>query len=207
MTNTVTQLHPAARTAAESVIAVMNEVLAVGKDGKNQEQGFNFRGIDAVMNAVGPAFRKHGVFVVPTILSNVSEFVATKNGGTATSTRLNVEFAIYGQTGSPIVGSVFAEAMDHSDKSGAKAMSVALRTFLLQVLCLPTQEPDPDSYTYEVVEQGAPSASELKSKIAAFYPGKPKGEITSALTAATGKSNGWTVAELAGFLETLEAAK
>jgi hypothetical protein len=39
--------------------------------------------------------------------------------------------------------------MDSGDKATAKAMSVAYRTALLQVLCLPTDEPDPDSHTYE----------------------------------------------------------
>jgi hypothetical protein len=39
--------------------------------------------------------------------------------------------------------------MDSGDKAAAKAHSIALRTFLLQVLALPTDEPDPDSFTYE----------------------------------------------------------
>ena len=60
-----------------------------------------------------------------------------------------VEFGIYGLDGDAIVGTVAAEAMDSGDKATAKAMSVALRTFLLQVLALPTDEPDPDSFSYE----------------------------------------------------------
>lgn len=193
-------------TAQQAVLAVMNEVQAVGKTGRNTSQGFNFRGIDAVMNAVGPAFRKHGAFVVPTVVSNVSDILPTKAGGSLNVIRLNVEFAIYGQEGDPIVGAVYAEAMDSGDKAGAKAMSVALRTFLLQVLCLPTDEPDPDSHSYEL-GAAVPTINGLKAAIASHFRGKPKSAITEALTAATGKSVGWSLEELAGYLDTLEAAK
>ena len=192
-------------TAQAAVIAVMNEVSSVAKTGKNAAQGFNFRGIDAVMNAVGPAFRKHGAFVVPTVVESTATSVPSKNGGSLNVVRLLVDFAIYGQTGEPIVGRVASEAFDSGDKATAKAMSVALRTFLLQVLCLPTDEPDPDSHTYEVAS--GPSVAGLKAAIATHYKGKPKSDITDALKAATGKDADWTAEELVGFLEVLDAAK
>ena len=39
--------------------------------------------------------------------------------------------------------------MDVGDKGTPKAMSVAYRIVLLQMLCIPTDEPDPDSQSYE----------------------------------------------------------
>ena len=54
--------------AHEALAAVMADVKAVGKSERNAAQGFNFRGIDGVLNAVGPALRKHGVVVAPTVL-------------------------------------------------------------------------------------------------------------------------------------------
>ncbi|STD70275.1 ERF family protein [Corynebacterium renale] len=36
---------------------VMADVKAVGKSGYNSHQNYNFRGIDGVMNGVGPALR------------------------------------------------------------------------------------------------------------------------------------------------------
>lgn len=193
-------------TAQQAVLAVMNEVSSVGKTGVNASQNFKFRGIDAVMNAVGPAFRKHGAFVVPTVLSNVSDILPTKSGGSLNVIRLNVEFAIYGTEGEPIVGCVYAEAMDSGDKAGAKAMSVALRTFLLQVLCLPTDEPDPDLSTYELGATNQ-TVSGLKTAIATHFRGKPKTAITEALKAATGKGADWSLQELTVFLNALEAGK
>ena len=47
--------------------AVMEDAGAVRKSERNTHQNFNFRGIDAVVNAVSPALRKHGVVVLPTV--------------------------------------------------------------------------------------------------------------------------------------------
>ena len=55
------------KTVFEAINAVMNDVRAVGKEGFNKHQQFQFRGIDGVMNAVGPALRNHGVVAVPMV--------------------------------------------------------------------------------------------------------------------------------------------
>lgn len=144
--------------AREVVIAVMREVQGVAKRETNTHQNFNFRGIDAVVNAIGPALRKHGGFIVPKVMSSEYESMKTNRGGDLTVVRLQVMFEIWGSEGDPIVGRVCSEAFDSGDKATAKAMSVAYRTFMLQTFCLPTDEPDPDSYTYEgVTRSNAPS--------------------------------------------------
>lgn len=137
-------------TANEVIVQVMSEVQALGKNDRNQAQGFNFRGIDAVMNVVGPALRKAGGFVTPNVITTDYAVIPARNGGNLNVCRLVIEFALYGTEGDPIRGQVAAEAFDSGDKATAKAMSVALRTFLLQTLALPTDEPDPDHYTYEI---------------------------------------------------------
>ena len=140
---------PQVATASEVLIKVMNEVTGVGKNNVNEQQGFKFRGIDAVVNAVGPALRKHGGFMIPNLQSVEYDTAATRSGGTMNIARVRVEYAIFGTEGEPIAGVVAAEAFDSGDKATAKAMSVAYRTFILQALCLPTDEPDPDSFSYE----------------------------------------------------------
>lgn len=136
-------------SAREVIIGVMKEVQAVAKGDRNTAQGFNFRGIDAVMSKVGPALRNAGGFILPEIKSAEHSIALTAKGSQVNVVHLTVAFGIYGLDGEPIVGTVAAEAMDSGDKATAKAMSVALRTFLLQVLALPTDEPDPDSFSYE----------------------------------------------------------
>ena len=141
-------------TVQDALNAVMRDVQAVGKHERNNHQGFNFRGIDAVLNAVGPAFREHGVIALPRILS--ADYQQIEIGAKRTLSghvRLTVEYTFTGPEGDALSCTVAAESMDSGDKATAKAMSVAYRTALLQVLCLPTDEPDPDSHTYERAPQ------------------------------------------------------
>lgn len=136
-------------TASEVIIEVMREVQGVAKRDKNSAQGFNFRGIDAVVNAIGPALRKHGAFIVPTVVDEHREQVTSAKGSQLNVARVQVMYSIYAVEGDPISGVVAAEAFDSGDKATAKAMSVAYRTFMLQTFCLPTDEPDPDSFSYD----------------------------------------------------------
>ena len=139
-------------TAREVIVAVMRDVQGVAKKDRNQAQGFSFRGIDAVVNAVGPALREAGGFIIPTVISNIQTTVPSKNGGSLNVVRLEVKFSIFGSEGDPIEGVVAAEAFDSGDKATAKAMSVAFRTFMLQSFSLPTDEPDPDTHSYEIAQ-------------------------------------------------------
>lgn len=129
---------------------VMAEVGAVKKGDFNEGQRFNFRGIDAVVNSVSPALRKHGVIVTPDVES--IEYGTVEVGRNRTPmghVRVVVRYTFRAGDGSSVTATVPGEAMDSGDKATAKAMSVAFRTALLQALCLPTDEPDPDSHSYE----------------------------------------------------------
>jgi hypothetical protein len=132
----------------EAMANVMADVQSVAKKDRNEHQKFNFRGIDAVVNAVGPALRQHGVVVVPSIVSVDYDSVSTTTGKPATACRVVVTYT-FCHGDSSLAATVAAEAWDAGDKAAPKAMSVAFRTALLQALALPTDEPDPDSQTYE----------------------------------------------------------
>lgn len=160
------------------IAAVMAEVSSLAKTDKNTQQGFNFRGIDAVMNAVGPALRKHAGFIVPCVLSEEHSTVPSKNGGSLNVVRLKVSYEVHAQEGDPIEGVVVSEAFDSGDKATAKAMSVAYRTFLLQLLCLPTDEPDPDSFSYEVAEAVPQPAAPKVDFVLQAWEAKSKAEVT-----------------------------
>ena len=138
----------------QALSRVMAEVQAVRKDSKNQAQRFSFRGIDAVMNAVGPALRKHGVVILPEEVDVQRSNGVTANGKQTVEAIVKVTYRVYGPSGDSIHGKVVGEAADFGDKAVAKAMSVAYRTFLLQALTIPTDEPDPDNGSFE---RGLPS--------------------------------------------------
>jgi hypothetical protein len=132
-----------------ALAAVMADCDHVAKRDRNEHQRFMFRGIDAVVNAVGPVLRKHSVMVVPNVESVTYDTVQTSTGKPATACRILATYSFYASDGSSLDTRVAAEAWDAGDKAAPKAMSVAFRTALLQALALPTDEPDPDSQTYE----------------------------------------------------------
>lgn len=136
-------------TVFEAWNLVMRDVQSIRKDGYNSGQKFNFRGIDAVMNAVGPALRTHGVTVVPGAVKHEAERYPTKSGGQMVSRVVEMGFTVYGPQGDSFTGLAFGEAADSGDKGMTKAESVALRTFLLQSLMIPTDDPDPDAESHE----------------------------------------------------------
>ena len=133
----------------EALSKVMEDVRSVRKVERNEQQKFLFRGIDAVMNAVGPALRKHGVVIVPEVLEHSIAGSQTSTGKTINVCRVKVQYTFYGPDGDSITATVPGESMDSGDKATAKAMSVAYRTCLLQALTLPTDEADPDQDVYE----------------------------------------------------------
>lgn len=134
----------------EALAAVMTDVQAVGKTDRNTAQNFSFRGIDAVLNAVGPVLRRHGVVVLPEVLEDRFDTVEVGQKRTPMGhVVLRVAYSFVGPEGDSLRCVVAAEAMDSGDKAYPKAMSVAFRTALLQALALPTDEPDPDTYSYE----------------------------------------------------------
>lgn len=133
--------------------AVMEDVGAVKKSDRNDFQKFMFRGVDAVVNAVYPALIKHRVSVIPNVRSYDYGTIETGQGSSRKPmghARVVVEYTFTAaEDGSAVTASAAGEAFDSGDKATPKAMSVALRTALLQSLMLPTDEPEPDAQTYE----------------------------------------------------------
>lgn len=136
-------------TVHQAVANVMREVIAVRKGERNSHFNFNFRGIDAVMNAVGPILRGHGVIVVPHNMEATYAPMTTAKGGAAMNVQVRNTYRFYGPAGDYFDTVATGESIDNGDKGTAKANSVAFRTCLLQALCLPTDEPDPDSFSPE----------------------------------------------------------
>lgn len=129
----------------EALSKVMAEVGAVGKERKNQVQGYQFRGIDDVMAAVQGVLSRHGVVCVPRVREREREVVTTAKGGTMASVRLLVDHHFVAKDGSEVVCTTLGEAMDSGDKASNKAMSAALKYALTFTLCIPTYEADADT--------------------------------------------------------------
>ena len=148
----------------EAILRVKADVPAVPKSQRNEQQNFNYRGIDAVVNAVSPAMTRHGLILTPNVLSvDITPAGTTRNGALQRHILVKVEFTLSLPGGHSIVGTVYGEAIDSSDKGVSKAITVAERTFLIIVFTLPTDEPDPDSEYPE--GSPLPDAAEVSSAV------------------------------------------
>lgn len=126
---------------------VMRAVREIRKDERASGGGANyhFRGVDAVMNAVGPIFRDVGVSCVPIEVKQIlTRDFKSKSGTNMHEAIVIVRYRVTGPEGDSFEGECIGESSDASDKAVAQAMSVAYRTFLLQGLTMPTDDPDPD---------------------------------------------------------------
>lgn len=190
------------KTVQEALAAVKRAVGAVSKSQRNAQQGFNFRGVDDVVNAASGPLNEHGVIVSPWIEDYTYETVEVgRNKTPMAHIMVTVTYSFTGPAGDVIKAKVLAESMDSGDKGAAKAMSVAYRIALLQVLNLPTDSPDPDHDTYERSSQTVTAESSSRPRAAAPRAQKPeKTEKEEPPTAAT-------AADIAAFVKMINEAK
>lgn len=140
----------AVKPISQVLVEVSKKVGAVKKEGWNSNNKYHFRGIDGVMNAVHPALCECGVFMQPEVLETEFSTAKTNNQKIVNVVRIKYKLTFHGPAGDSISVVVWGEANDYGDKATSKAHSVALRTALLQALCLPTEERDPDEDSFEV---------------------------------------------------------
>lgn len=139
-------------TVHDLLVAVMRDLPYIAKDQQNTAQRYMFRGVDAVMDAVGPLVRKHGLICLPAQVQIIeNERYETrgrdnKPGAPMQGVILAVDWELRGPGGPHDVlsASTFGQAADAGDKAVAKAFSVAYRELWLKLLVVPTGEKDVD---------------------------------------------------------------
>lgn len=159
---TATPSIPLVYRAIANVMAAIGRT-GISKDRKNTQQGYAFRGIDDVYNALSGLLSANGLSILPRVIDRHVTERATKDGkGTLFYVVLNMEFDLCcAEDGSRHTIAVAGEAMDSGDKATNKAMSAAFKYACMQVFCIPTEgNPDADSETHEV----APKSDEIKGE-------------------------------------------
>lgn len=137
-------------------IAKVSEKLAkegIAKDRKNDQQGYKFRGIDDIYNALAPVLAEFGLVVIPRILTREVTERVTKSGGVLFYVVVEAEFDFVSiADGSKVTARTYGEAMDSGDKATNKAMSAAYKYVAFQTFCIPTEgDNDADKSTHAVV--------------------------------------------------------
>lgn len=134
----------------KAMVAILRSVTHIGKDKKNTQQGYNFRGIDDLYNELHNSFAENGVIILPEVLDIQREERQSKGGGLLLWTIQKIRFRFMAEDGSYVEAILNGEAMDSADKGSNKANSVALKYALMQMFLIPTEElknDDPDKIT------------------------------------------------------------
>src|SRR5690242_6648626 len=86
---------------------ILAELPAIGRNRENKEQGFKFRGIDDVKDALNPLLAKYGVFYMPDTIERIARDRTTRNGGTMYEVDLHIQYTFYGPAGDSVRGSAW----------------------------------------------------------------------------------------------------
>ena len=112
----------------QAIGAVSADMAATGiaKGRKNEQQGYKFRGIDEVFNALAPSLVRNGLVILPRMVGRTVTERTTQKGGVLFYVVVDAEFDFVAtEDGSKHTVKTFGEAMDSGDKATNKAMSAA----------------------------------------------------------------------------------
>lgn len=154
----------------------------ISKARKNEQQGYKFRGIDDVFNALSPLLASNGLCILPRCTERVCVERVNAKGTALFYVTVRAEFDfVSAEDGSKHTVTTYGEAMDSGDKATNKAMSAAYKYAAMQAFSIPTEgDNDADAHTHEVaatmpehvladwiayVEEST-SVGELKSRLA-----------------------------------------
>lgn len=164
-----------------AINAVQSDLSREGitKDRRNQSQGYNFRGIDDVFNALSPMLARHGLCILPRILSRECVERTSQKGGVLFYVTVEAEFDfVSAEDGSKHTVRTYGEAMDSADKATNKAMSAAYKYAALQAFAIPTEaDNDADAHNHDVKPTAQPVATKTESWIAKVAAAKTTAEL------------------------------
>lgn len=184
----------------KAINAVQSELARDGieKNRKNQQQGYSFRGIDDVFNALAPLLAKHGLCVMPRMLRREVQERQTAKGSAIFYVTVEAEFDfVAASDGSTHVVRTFGEAMDSADKATNKAMSAAYKYAALMAFAIPTEgDNDADAHDHDVASHSPEwlekigdiaddvEAERVRSELKTAFAGTPPRALVAAWQAA-----------------------
>lgn len=172
----------------------MRRLTAVAKDSVNKSQGFKYRGIDAVMNALYPVMSELGLFFVPEVLEQTREERTTTKSvwdndqkknvekkSTLLYSLLKIKYTLFAPDGSSVSAVVIGEGMDSGDKASNKAMAVGLKYAAFQLFMIPTEEmknDDPDGESHDIDPKETQLEALTRERVAKENKGKAQQPAT-----------------------------
>ena len=183
----------------KAIAAVMAHMAKEGisKDRRNQQQGYNFRGIDDVYAALSPLLAKHGLTIIPRVRERVLVERINAKGNPLFYVTVHAEFDfVSAEDGSKHTAATFGEAMDSGDKATNKAMSAAYKYAAFMTFAIPTEgDNDADATTHDVAPRARDEGQSQRGAVS------PHPVITTAQADELGKIADEVNANKAGFCE------
>ncbi len=187
-----------------ATLAVMAEVGVIGKTRTNTGQNYQFRGIDDVVERVGPLQAKHGITMSFRIVEWRCEVVETKGGTKMMHVFVRVEHKYEASDGTFALVETLGESMDSGDKAANKAESAALKYAHVHRYQIPTfgKEADTEASSPELAPKaasaprssGAPRAAATSNASPRPAQAAPGGSGVGALFPNYGSKKGMPIA-------------
>lgn len=153
----------------QAINAVQSDLCkgGIGKDSTNTFDNYKFRGIDAVYNALSPLLAKHGLCILPRMLTRTCEERQSQKGGALFYVTVEAEFDfVSSEDGTKHTVRTFGEAMDRGDKATNKAMSAAYKYAAFQAFAIPTEgDNDADATTTHGVSHRVSATEEAYKRL------------------------------------------
>jgi hypothetical protein len=165
----------------------------ISKARKNEQQGYKFRGIDDVYNALAPFLAEAKLCILPHVEHRECVERINHKGTALFYVTVQVRFSfVSAEDGSEHQVVTYGEAMDSGDKATNKAM---------QAFCIPTEgDNDADGQTHEV--KAAPSRiTPVAGSLAALLPSEQETARDIAATIVDYWNNGQEVSAYEAFYE------
>lgn len=142
--------------------AVAGQIRAVEKDGENKDQRYSYATPAAIYAALKPYLAEQKLAIVPSLVeaTEIDTGRKSKSGSPYILTRVRMCYSLLdGETGEGMDVTWEAQAGTYGDDKGiAKAQTIALRTFLIQLFQIPVvdEDLDPDAAAPVPPRQQAP---------------------------------------------------
>ena len=160
----------------------------IAKNKENKMQGYKFRGVDDIYNALASILPEHGVVILPRMLSRECIERVNQKGTALFYTTVEAEFDfVHTEDGSKHTVKTYGEAMDSGDKSTNKAMSAAYKYACIQSFCIPTEgDNDTENTTHEItpIKKTKLTQEEIISGVKYIFESKDEKELKENYTKA-----------------------
>ena len=159
----------------QKLLLVQKDLSEVGiaKGDENKFQGYKYRGIDSLLNALSPLLCRHAVVIIPRITNRIEQSSTNAKGVKTTHVALAVTYEVVdAETGDKTTVDAMGEGIDSLDKATNKAMTSAYKYAMIQLFAIPiVGTDDADAGREEKpVEKAVEKAMEARKSAPEFYP-------------------------------------